>query len=168
MTGHPPTHKYRLQLTVYGNSHEEVHRELMAQADSGYLMDSGHESRDAWHITSRRSTRTMTHMNPDMTPERYARELVAWWSGRRAARHLAGQAPVPRLQDAIAAADDDEDRFLRGEAAEARASVAAERAVAGAVRPSAGPRPQITSPTVAPTHPRPSAGRTADNRKAQP
>lgn len=77
MTDEPPVPKYRLTLTITGNSHEEIERELLVQTRGGYLLDSDYYRRDSWHVIGGRETSVMEHTNPDMTPERYDAELKA-------------------------------------------------------------------------------------------
>lgn len=85
----PPTPRYRLELTIEGNTLEEVERELEGLANGGFLFDSDYGRRDEWHMVSGRATRIMHHDNPDMTPERYAAELDAWSAERKATRQQA-------------------------------------------------------------------------------
>lgn len=82
----PPVAKYKLTLTIEGNSHEEIMRELLVQTQGGYLINSNYETRDEWHVLGGRCTSVMEHTNPDQTPERYEAELSAWWQKRKAAR----------------------------------------------------------------------------------
>lgn len=82
----PPVPKYELTLTITGNSLDEVLNELEVQADSGLLLDSDYMRRDEWHVIGGRSERVMRHTNPDMTPERYDRELAEWFNSRKAIR----------------------------------------------------------------------------------
>ena len=82
----PPVAKYKLTLTIEGNSHEEIMRELLVQTSGGYLLDSDYETRDAWTCHGGRLTSVMEHANPDQTPERYEAELSAWAAERRASR----------------------------------------------------------------------------------
>jgi len=89
MSDQPPTTRYRFELTIDGNTLEEVERELAQLANSGFLLDSDYGRRDEWHMVSGRATRIMHHINPDMTPERYAAELDAWSADRRAPRQQA-------------------------------------------------------------------------------
>ena len=46
----PPVAKYKLTLTVYGNSHQEVQEELLSQVQGGYLIISEDEQRDRWRL----------------------------------------------------------------------------------------------------------------------
>lgn len=90
MTDHPepPTAKYKLTLTITGNSHDEIERELLAMTRGTYLLDSGYLERDEFHVTGGRSTRVLEHTNPEMTPERYEQELDAWWQARKTRRRI--------------------------------------------------------------------------------
>lgn len=87
----PPKHRYRLTLTVTGNTHAEVENELIAMTRGGYLLDSDHYGRDEWHTINGRVDSRMQHQNPDMTPEDYARELRAW--ARKVVQELATTQP---------------------------------------------------------------------------
>ena len=78
--------RYRFTLTIDGNTLDEVEDELIAQARSGFITDSRYYERDEWHAFGGKVTRVMEHLNPDMTPERYDRELSEWWERRKAAR----------------------------------------------------------------------------------
>lgn len=82
----PPTPRYRLTLTITGNTLDEIERELVVQTRGGFLMDSDYNKRDEWKFIGGRVTSTMEHTNPDMTPDRYDTELDAWWKARKAAR----------------------------------------------------------------------------------
>lgn len=82
----PPVAKYKLTLTIEGNSHEEIMRELLVQTRGGYLMNSEYETRDEWHVLGGRYESVMQHTNPDQTPELYEAELSAWFAERRASR----------------------------------------------------------------------------------
>lgn len=82
----PPVAKYRYTLVVKGNSHEEIERELLVATQGGYLLDSDYHQRDEFRCTDGRTSSALEHTNPDMTPERYAEELDAWFQARRAAR----------------------------------------------------------------------------------
>ena len=86
MTDNPPVAKYRLTIEITGNSHDEIEGELLALARGGYLLDSDGYKRDAFQVVGGRGFRTLEHTNPDMTPERYAAELRAWWEARKDAR----------------------------------------------------------------------------------
>jgi hypothetical protein len=85
-TDKPPVAKYRLTLTITGNSHDEIEHELLVMTRGGYLHDSDGYERDEFHVIGGRRTAVLEHTNPDMTPERYDAELDAWWQARRAAR----------------------------------------------------------------------------------
>ena len=82
----PPTPRYRLTLTITGNTLEEVERELVVQVNGGFLMNSHYYQRDEWHVGGGLITSRMEHLNPTQTPENYARELGEWWEARKAAR----------------------------------------------------------------------------------
>ena len=85
----PPKTRYKLTLTVYGNTLDEVERELVVQTRGGFLMDSGYYKRDEWTCYGGRITSVMEHQNPEQTPEKYAAELDAWSEARRVARKAA-------------------------------------------------------------------------------
>lgn len=82
----PPVAKYKLTLTVYGNSHQEVQEELLSQVQGGYLIISEDEQRDRWRVCGDRYMSVMEHTNPDQTPERYEAELDAWFQTRKLMR----------------------------------------------------------------------------------
>lgn len=82
----PPVAKYKLTLTVYGNSHQEVQEELLSQVQGVYLIISEDEQRDQWHVWGSRYMSVMEHTNPDQTPERYEAELDAWFQTRKLMR----------------------------------------------------------------------------------
>lgn len=82
----PPLPKYRYTLEVDGNSHEEILSEIMAQVNGGYMYDSLNGERDEFEVVGGRATRMLKHTNPEMTPERYDKELVEWWQKRKAGR----------------------------------------------------------------------------------
>lgn len=86
MSTEPPVAKYRLTLTIDGNSHDEIQDELLSMMRGGYLLDSDYERRDAFHVIGARRTSVLECRNPDMTPERYEAELDAWWDARKAER----------------------------------------------------------------------------------
>lgn len=79
----PPTARYRLTLTIEGNTLDEVEREIVIQTRGGFLLDSDGYKRDEWNVIGGRAQRVMEHRNPDMTPERYDAELDAWSEARR-------------------------------------------------------------------------------------
>lgn len=85
----PPTPRYRLTLTITGNTLDEIERELVMQTRGGFLMDSDYYKRDSWKVIGGRVTSVMEHTNPDMTPDRYDAELQAWWAARKAERKQA-------------------------------------------------------------------------------
>ena len=82
----PPVAKYKLTLTITGNSHTEILAEIVRQTRGGMLLDSNYERRDEWQVVGGRTTSVMRHTNPDMTPERYDRELAEWFNSRKALR----------------------------------------------------------------------------------
>ena len=82
----PPRAKYRLTVTVTGNTLEEVEEELGYQVRGGFLLDSDCYRRDEWTVYGGTSTRVMKCVNPGMTPERYQAELSEWWDARKAER----------------------------------------------------------------------------------
>ena len=82
----PPKAKYRLTVTITGNTLEEVEEELSYQARGGFLLDSDCYRRDEWTVYGGTSTRVMKCVNPGMTPERYQAELSEWWDARKAER----------------------------------------------------------------------------------
>ena len=82
----PPTPRYRLTLTITGNTLDEVLRELVVQTRGGFLLDSDGYRRHEWEVIGGTVTRVMEHINPDMTPERYQAELDEWWDSRKAER----------------------------------------------------------------------------------
>ena len=82
----PPIAKYQYTLTITGNSHDEIERELLVMTRGGYLLDSEYYSRDAFKVYSGTSTRTLEHASPDMTPEKYKAQLDAWWEQCKAER----------------------------------------------------------------------------------
>lgn len=82
----PPVPKYELTLTITGNSFDEITEEIERQTRGGMLLDSDYERRDEWHVIGGRSESVMRHTNPDMTPDRYDRELSEWFNSRKALR----------------------------------------------------------------------------------
>ena len=82
----PPIARYRLTLTIKGNTLDEIETELIVQTRGGFLLDSDYGKRDSWNSTDGTTTSVMEHRNPDMTPERYAAELDAWWKAHKAER----------------------------------------------------------------------------------
>lgn len=76
----PPIARYRLTLTIKGNTLDEIEDRLATQVNGGFLLDSDYGKRDSWNSTDGTTTSVMEHHNPDMTPERYAAELDAWWT----------------------------------------------------------------------------------------
>ena len=82
----PPIARYRLTLTIKGNTLDEIEDRLATQVNGGFLLDSDYGKRDSWNSTDGTTTSVMEHLNPDMTPERYSAELDAWWTARKAER----------------------------------------------------------------------------------
>ena len=82
----PPIARYRLTLTIKGNTLDEIEDALIVQTRGGFLLDSDYGKRDSWNSTDGTTTSVMEHLNPDMTPERYSAELHAWWTARKAER----------------------------------------------------------------------------------
>lgn len=79
----PPVPKYKLTLTITGNSFDEIIKEIERQVRGGMLLYSDYERRDEWHVIGGRTESVMRHTNPDMTPERYDRELAEWFDSRK-------------------------------------------------------------------------------------
>ena len=79
----PPDPKYTYTVTVTGNSHEEIESELRFLTRGGYLLDSEYHERDEFKVYGGRKTAELKHTNPNMTPERYDRELDEWWEKRK-------------------------------------------------------------------------------------
>lgn len=89
-TPEPPVAKYRYTLTITGNSHEEIADRLHG-VEVNHWQDvtsfsAANEPRDEFDITDGTATRRLEHTNPEMTPERYHDELMAWGSRERTAR----------------------------------------------------------------------------------
>lgn len=82
----PPVTKYKLTVTIRGNTHEEIVDELLTMTRGGYLLASDYYKRDTFDSTGGRDRMVLEHTNPDMTPERYTEELSAWADERRGAR----------------------------------------------------------------------------------
>lgn len=82
----PPKAKYRYTLVIDGNSHDEIERELLVQTRGGYLLDSDYGRRDEFTVYGGRKTSKLEHCNPDMTPDRYEKELDEWSESRHAER----------------------------------------------------------------------------------
>ena len=82
----PPVARYRLTMTITGNTLDEIEHELVVMTRGGFLLDSDGYKRDAWHSVGGTVTSIMEHVNPKMTPERYEAELEAWFEARKAAR----------------------------------------------------------------------------------
>lgn len=85
-TPEPPKAKYTYTLTVTGNSHDEIERELLVMTRGGYLLDSQYHERDEFTVYGGTSTRRLEHTNPGQTAEGYRRELDEWSEARKAAR----------------------------------------------------------------------------------
>ena len=83
----PPVAKYKLSLTITGNSHEEIENELLSMTRGGYLLNSEYYKRDSFHVIGGRETAILEHANPEQTPEKYADDLKAWADARKAVRH---------------------------------------------------------------------------------
>ncbi|AMS02806.1 hypothetical protein SEA_YEEZY_61 [Gordonia phage Yeezy] len=84
----PPVHKYKHTLTVYGDSHEDIERELGFHLRGGYLLDSDYHQRDEFTVYGGTKTSILEHTNPGQTAENYARELNEWSEKRKAARNV--------------------------------------------------------------------------------
>ena len=84
--GQPPVPRYKLTLTITGNTLDEIEHELLVQTRGGFLLDSDYYRRDEWQVVGGRVTSRMEHVNPEMTPERYEAELDEWFAARKAAR----------------------------------------------------------------------------------
>lgn len=68
----PPVPRYRLTLTITGNTLDEIERELVVQTRGGFLLDSVPKydaELAAWYVAAW-----------------YDAELAAWWAGRKAER----------------------------------------------------------------------------------
>lgn len=83
MTTQPPTPRYRLTLTVTGNTLEEIEGELLSQTRGGFILDSTYYTRDHWEVWRGRCTSVMEHLNPEMTPEQYEHDLAEWFQARK-------------------------------------------------------------------------------------
>ena len=88
MNAPPPVPRYRLTLTITGNTLDEIEDELVAQTRGGFLLDSDYYRRHEWEVVGGSRTSRMEHTNPDMTPERYNAELRAWFNARKAIREV--------------------------------------------------------------------------------
>lgn len=82
----PPVSRYKLELTITGNTLDEIQDELQIMVNGGFHLDSGGGRRHEWECWGGTTTRRMRHTNPGMTPERYRAELREWFDARRAAR----------------------------------------------------------------------------------
>ena len=82
----PPVPRYRLTLTITGNTLDEIEHELLVQTRGGFMLDSDYYRRSMWQVIGGRATSHMEHVNPEMTPERYEAELDEWFAARKAAR----------------------------------------------------------------------------------
>ncbi|QDH47742.1 hypothetical protein SEA_MELLIE_63 [Gordonia phage Mellie] len=82
----PPTHKYKHTFIVYGDSHDEIERELLMHIRGGYDLDSDYQQRDEFEVYSGTTKSILEHTNPGQTAENYARELREWAEKRRAQR----------------------------------------------------------------------------------
>lgn len=85
MNPKPPTARYRLELTITGNTLDEIEDELQIMVNGGLHLDSDRGRRHEWECWGGTTTRRMRHTNPGMTPERYQAELSEWLDTRRAA-----------------------------------------------------------------------------------
>ena len=87
--GNPPVARYRLTLTIDGNSFDEIDDVLRVLANGSTHEDSlfTGQVRHEWDIYSPRVRRHMEHRNPDMTPEKYDDELIAWAESKRKERN---------------------------------------------------------------------------------
>lgn len=85
----PPIPRYRLTLTIEGNSFDEIDDELSLLANGSTDEDSLFTGfrRHEWDIYGPRVHRHMEHRNPDMTPEKYDDELIAWAESKRKERN---------------------------------------------------------------------------------
>ena len=117
----PPRAKYRLTVTITGNTLEEVEEELGYQVRGGFLLDSDYYKRDEWTVYGGTSTRVMECVDPDMTPERYQSELDEWWrarmEGTEVSNHVTDEAGGDADANLIASAPDRlarMERALRG------------------------------------------------------
>lgn len=86
MTDQPPVPRYKLELTITGNTLDEIQGELEIMVNGEFDYDSDQGRLHEWNVIGGTTTRRMRHTNPDMTPERYAAELREWFDARRAAR----------------------------------------------------------------------------------
>lgn len=88
MTSNPPVARYRLTLTIDGNSFDEIDDVLRVLANGSTHEDSlfTGQVRHEWDIYGPRVKRHMEHRNPDMTPEKYDDELIAWAESKRKER----------------------------------------------------------------------------------
>lgn len=82
----PPVARYRYTLVIRGNTLDEIEHELTAESRGGFLLDSDYLTRDEFKTFGGVTTATLEHLNPEMTPDRYAEELHAWCLARKAAR----------------------------------------------------------------------------------
>lgn len=78
----PPVAKYKLTVEIRANTHIEIVDEIMYLLNGGYLMDSDYYKRDQFHVFGGRITSRLEHTNPEMTPERFDKDLDAWSQGR--------------------------------------------------------------------------------------
>lgn len=89
----PPVAKYRLTLTITGNSHDEIEGELLSMTRGGYLLDSNYYERDEFRVIGGRRTSELEHANPTMTPEQYEEDLHEWAKARRLTRRATTVTP---------------------------------------------------------------------------
>lgn len=89
-TQEPPVAKYRYTLTVTGNTIDEIAEILEHSANELWVQVNGRDEFEIWGGTYERR---LEHANPEMTPERYRDELMAWWDARKR-DHVAEAAEV--------------------------------------------------------------------------
>lgn len=74
----PPVTKYKYTVVITANSHEEIQKEIDRLLKGVYLLDSRYETRDSFDCYGGTTHRTLELTNPDMTDEKYERELNEW------------------------------------------------------------------------------------------
>jgi hypothetical protein len=89
----PPVARYRYTLTVTGNTLDEIHDEIRTDAHGGFILSTEHMTRHEFESTGGRETSKLEQVNPDMTPEKYAADLDAWWTARKGARAVESLSP---------------------------------------------------------------------------
>lgn len=102
MSETPPVAKYRLTVTITGNTLDEIEDRLVEQTRGGFLLDSDYRKRDAWDSTDGRTRSVMEHRNPVMTPEQYSDDLAAWFHASR----RTNDAPTTDVRKRAAGDDD--------------------------------------------------------------